>query len=561
MQIRKWLALLVSAALALSLLAGCGGKNQSLGQVILDLLDGQYANVTVEIDPDLEADLRQAVNEGETEEEIRAALEKILGSGVSFRLIGDGQQGDSAWNLILYPGNDPAAAARSAFTEWNKVFGSLPRDGQYSAGLAMLETENGYAILVQATVDKAASQDDEPDPVTIQGLSATLSNTTYYQGSIFSKSDLTVTATYSDGSTKDIDPTQYTLEINGQPAENYRFTSTGQHTITVSFGGQTATVTIPVSDNVNGYYEDTDGSYVVTGTNGLQKLFDTSESNSEIDALSATITLTTDQVVTGTFGDFLNPFTGTLQSADPNKKVTITLAGENRTLGLFEQIGDSRYGIKGGGTVENLKIQLTVDIISFAGNNQTSSGAVAGTNYGTIQNCEVDLDGHSITDTYGDGRGGGTRCAVGGIAGVNQGTISGCSVNMGTGSRIAVTYSCEFGGAVAGGIAGSNTSYPTNNAIVTNCTVTGSGTITATLDASSTNEVATKIAAAGGLVGYNDSDGAVSDGPASDSITITAQYGNNDNSVNASQEIGNASYQQDNGVYAGTSIGFQDKNS
>ena len=163
MQIRKWLALLVSAALALSLLAGCGGKNQSLAQVILDLLDGQYANVTVEIDPDLEADLRQAVHEGETDEEIRAALEKILGSGVSFRLIGDGQQGDSAWNLILYPGSDPDAAARSAFTEWNKVFGSLPRDGQYSAGLAMLETENGYAILVKATVDKAASRDDDDD--------------------------------------------------------------------------------------------------------------------------------------------------------------------------------------------------------------------------------------------------------------------------------------------------------------------------------------------------------------------------------------------------------------
>lgn len=160
MQLKKLLALLLSAALALSLLAGCGG-GKALSQVILDLLDGQYANVAVEIDPDLEADLRQAVHEGETEEEIRAALEKILGSGVSFRLIGDGQQGDSAWNLILYPGSDPDAAARSAFTEWNKVFGSLPRDGQYSAGLAMLETENGYAILVKATVDKAASRDDD----------------------------------------------------------------------------------------------------------------------------------------------------------------------------------------------------------------------------------------------------------------------------------------------------------------------------------------------------------------------------------------------------------------
>ena len=176
MQIRKWLALLVSAALALSLLAGCGNGSKALSDVIADLLSGQYANVTVEIDPDLEGDLRQAVHEGETDAEIRAALEKILGSGVSFRLIGDGQQGDTAWNLILYPGNDPDAAARSAFTEWNKVFGSLPRDGQYTAQIAMIETENGYAILVQATVDKAASRDDdddEPEDLVVKGTGFT----------------------------------------------------------------------------------------------------------------------------------------------------------------------------------------------------------------------------------------------------------------------------------------------------------------------------------------------------------------------------------------------------
>ena len=110
---KKLLALLLAAALALSLLAGCGGKNQSLAQIILNLLDNQYTNVTVEIDPDLEAALRKAVSGAETKEEIRAALEELLGPGISFRLLGDGQKGDTAWNLILYPGNDPDAAGRS----------------------------------------------------------------------------------------------------------------------------------------------------------------------------------------------------------------------------------------------------------------------------------------------------------------------------------------------------------------------------------------------------------------------------------------------------------------
>ena len=107
MRFKRLLALLLAAALALSLLAGCGGKNQSLAQVILNLLDGQYTNVTVEIDPDLEAALRKAVSQAETEEEIRAALEEILGPGISFRLLGDGQKGDTAWNLILYPERRP----------------------------------------------------------------------------------------------------------------------------------------------------------------------------------------------------------------------------------------------------------------------------------------------------------------------------------------------------------------------------------------------------------------------------------------------------------------------
>ena len=65
MQLKKLLALLLSAALALSLLAGCGGE--SVARSLLALLDGKYANVSVEMDPDLEADLRQAIRTAESE--------------------------------------------------------------------------------------------------------------------------------------------------------------------------------------------------------------------------------------------------------------------------------------------------------------------------------------------------------------------------------------------------------------------------------------------------------------------------------------------------------------
>ena len=545
MQLKKLLALLLSAALALSLLAGCGGE--SVARSLLALLDGKYANVSVEMDPDLEADLRQAIRTAESENAgddaavIRAALETLLGSKVTFRKLGEGQQGDTAFDLIFYAGADPDKAAQAAYSQWNPILSNVPADGQYDTSLAMVETNSGVWMLVKATVEKAGTvdkpdKDDEPDPVTLEKLSVTVSSTTSYKvGDKFDPDVLTVTATYSNSSTKDIDPTQCTLKINDQLAENYQFTSTGQHTITVSFDGQTATVTITVSANPDGYYED-DGTYFVTGSNGLQKLFDTSES----DALSANIILKTDQTVTGTFGDFDKPpFTGTL-NGNGN---TVILDG-TRALGLFYQVGNNRYGIKGGGTVENLKIQLATDISSTGDN----PGAVASTNYGTIQNCDVDLKGYSITDTYGDGSGRGPTCAVGGIAGENRGKIIGCSVNMGNGS-IAATHFCEFGTAAAGGIAGSNTRGFLIGGTVTDCTVTGTITATLTLTASSDYENPTKIAAAGGIVGYNDK-GAVS---GTYSGTITAQAGSDKASV---PDANTPNTNTQGNAYAGTGIGY-----
>ena len=173
MQLKKLLALLLSAALALSLLAGCGGE--SVARSLLALLDGKYANVSVEMDPDLEADLRQAIRTAESENAgddaavIRAALETLLGSKVTFRKLREGQQGDTAFDLIFYAGADPDKAAQSAYSQWNGTFSNLPDDGLYTAALAQVQTENGVWLLVQATVDKAGTvdkpdkDDDEPE--------------------------------------------------------------------------------------------------------------------------------------------------------------------------------------------------------------------------------------------------------------------------------------------------------------------------------------------------------------------------------------------------------------
>lgn len=175
MRFKRLLALLLAAALALAVLVGCGGGQQSAAQALLKLLDGKYPNISIEIDPDLEADLRQAISQAEAENAgddaaaIRAALEKLVGSTVTFRNLGDGQQGDTTFDLVFYAGTDPDKAAQAAYSQWNAIFGTLPDDGQYGTGLAMVETDNGIWMLVKATVEKAGTvdkpdkDDDEPE--------------------------------------------------------------------------------------------------------------------------------------------------------------------------------------------------------------------------------------------------------------------------------------------------------------------------------------------------------------------------------------------------------------
>ena len=166
-RLKKLTALLVSAALALSLLAGCGGS-KALSQMIADLLSGMYNNVTVEVDPDLTAALKKASAAGSTQEEVLAALvEELNLSGVrlTLRQLEEGRQGDRGVELVFQPGTDPDAAARSAVNGWASAFGALPDDGSYSARVSMIEADGGYYIAVDVEVLKAGTPDkDDPEP-------------------------------------------------------------------------------------------------------------------------------------------------------------------------------------------------------------------------------------------------------------------------------------------------------------------------------------------------------------------------------------------------------------
>ena len=426
MRFKRLLALLLAAALALSLLAGCGGGQQSVSQVLLNLLDGQYQNVSVEIDSDLEAKLRQAISESETDEELRAALERLLGGGISFQRLGSGQQGDTAWDLIIYPGTDPNAAARSVYLDLDKVFAALPDDGLYSSGFAMAEMENGYALLVQATVDRAGSRDndddDEPEEPK-EPYEVTMDKT----GTV---TDITV------GTSEGLSQILSGIAAGGSEEE--------KNALTQAYNDGFEDVTIKLEPNTTYTVSDT---FTIT-FKGILK--GESESN------KATINITDGN--------------GLFQQIDSKGTV------ENITFDVQTEIKNTysdRYVCAGAvagynyGEITNCDVTIgsSCTIKADSGTVTISAGGLVGENGGTITSCTV--KGGAITATT-DGTG---STSAGGLVGYNGGTITSCTVE---GCTIKAEACKSNYSAFAGGLVG----YNSGSGNVTG-TWSGTGTITA----------------------------------------------------------------------------------
>ena len=165
MKAKRMLSLVMAAVLALCVLAGCRG-GRALSQVMAGLLEGQYQNVAVEADPDLETALRAAVREGGELADILARLKQELGLGggtLALRGLSGGRRGEHAVELRFEPGSDPDTAARKAFADWDAALARLPSDGQYAAEIAMVEAEGGYYIAVDVKIVKAGKPDTDDD--------------------------------------------------------------------------------------------------------------------------------------------------------------------------------------------------------------------------------------------------------------------------------------------------------------------------------------------------------------------------------------------------------------
>lgn len=511
MRFKRLLALLLAAALAV--LVGCGSGQQSAARVLLNLLDGKYPNISVELDPDLEADLRQAISQAEAENAgdddavIRAALEKLVGSTVTFRNLGDGQQGDTTFDLVFYAGTDPDKAAQAAYSQWNIVFANVPDDGKYGTGLAMVETDNGIWMLVKATVEKAGTE-DKAEPATVTGISVSSQpkKTQYNPGEPFDPDGMVITVTYSDGSTKTISSDYSSKGVTWSPAKIDADT-----TVTITYGGKNATVevklitleSIEVSGNyqkeytvgnsfnpdgmvVTAYYSD-DSSDTITSDKYTVKINDSPVSSSSPFATAGdySLTVTYDNLTSDPVNIHVTDQNGYHEDSSGNYVVTgidglqnlfadttINAASANITLESPVTLDENWKG-------ENIaaftgELNGNGNTITMKGDRKQGLFNEIGMG-GTVENVHLQIDG-TIRDDSG---------TVGGIAGtLRKGTVTGCSVTGGSISSIS-----DYG--EIGGVVGVNSG----------------GRVTACYSTSDVNGVGNT----GGVVGFNYNGGTVSD--------------------------------------------------
>lgn len=253
-------------------------------------------------------------------------------------------------------------------------------------------------------------------------------------------------------------------------------------------------------NNDKGYTIDSDGNYNVYSEAGLKAWAEALQDNNSLNIiLTADITLTPPAEGESNW----SPKWGYDGIFDGNGKTITGLTieyGEATYAGLFAQLGEN-------GTVKDLTLKDVNITAAYY------TGAVAGRNYGTIENCSVDGTVESSSNN------------AGGITGYNNGTITGCSAsgkvsaNTNAGGiagclvrgRITDCHSSAEvnGNYLVGGVAGSMN----ENTTLAACSSTYSVTATGAGDVS-----------VGGVVGYINTGATVAACYATGSVTAKQGY-------------------------------------
>ena len=539
MRFKRLLALLAAAALALSLLAGCGNGSKAMSDVIADLLSGLYDNVAVEVDPDLTAALKKAAAEGGTEEEILARMIEILNLNnvsITFTRLGSGQQGDHAVTLYFQTGTDPDAASRNALAQWASTLGTLPDDGSFQGDVAMIEAENGYYIALNVEVLKAGTPDksDQSDADDDNHLGYTENGANSYTVSTAQGFNDLVTLKQGD-----IAFTSITLDCDVTLPENWP----DGLVYTASFDGGNHTVS---GVSGNGMFDEVTSDASVKNV----KFADVKVSgNGRCGTVAATNNGTIDNchVLLGSVsgGNSTGGLVGYNAGSISNSSAACSVEGDSWVGGIAgENTSNAIMNCEVSGTVEGGG--WTVGGIVGYSNGEVTDCTVSGNVIctGTIEDSTesqrsgcfvggiVGFNDDAITNCRMEGKVSGAGAQIGGITGYNWGQVT-CSSFTGT----EVTGSWQVGGIVGfnesvvkacyaeGNVHGSGLNGVVGGVVGTN----NGGTVTACYAKGSVSTAASNMGEVGGVVGQNymymHSAGAVSGCYFSGSLTAPKNVG------------------------------------
>ena len=482
MKTKKLLSMLLSAVMAVIVLASCGGaKNYSAEAA--KAANAAQNTVVFETDTVLAKSLQNALKNHTQTSDVKAAMaaDRDLKD-----LLTSGHQLD-----VFAMRADNAQAAAEAIAE--KVAALVA--GKMDKGkIAMVLADNGYYYAAVLTYRNASSSnggddsgEDEPELpdepeipfITVNGqkveaggtVTITDSNGNTFTVSVAQGADNLV-ATITPGTIQDY----YQITDVSDGTKSYQANTDGTYTVTIKNSGSINVTIKDVGYKVDG------NTYTVKNADGLLAWAEAAKEAEEAEKDPINCTLADDITLTSWSG--FN-YKGTFDGANH----TITMNGTFST-GLFTILE---------GSAKNLTLDLSSGKISAESHNV---GSIANNNHGSITDCTV-IDGE-VSGTV----------SIGGVVGQNFGTIKNCSV---TGANITATSSNYWSDSEGGGIVGKNNGQ-IENCIVQDTTITTAGN------------------KAGGIAGNNQNTGSAIIGCIAKGCTIKA----------ASQAGGITGYNQNN---------------
>ena len=249
MYLKKCMAVLLSVALALCLLTGCGGSTYSskLSIVINDaqtILDLSHRG-------ELDRALRKALADYQAGEDFNVIRDRVIeelgledvvyfsSSGVS-----NARDGQHAVQVFRIEGGTSDNAIDQLSAQIAEILKALTSGGQYDGAVSMIEKDGVFYAVVDLHVIQSGSGTSGggggKPAVTLASIAVTAvpDKTEYYVNQAFDKTGMQITATFSDGSIRDV-----TNECDISPA---RFTSNGKQQVTITYEDQTTTTTVTV---------------------------------------------------------------------------------------------------------------------------------------------------------------------------------------------------------------------------------------------------------------------------------------------------------------------------